>query len=572
MPNSFVDKEGNVLPQIALPDLKTDSRGVAIVTVDQAMRFLHDSRSISHDHLGLVTTLELPDPVPGSLTTQKLTWPALFQEEPLLIKGSLIQIGDHPVALKVHPASSAAAIETALLRIQLYRDQWPHDWTALIRGPLKHLIGYFAPLQLCKAGCGSTCPKFHPAVEENCDLVILDCFAWRWLNENGTGVAAANASSFSVMIRTPESAADGILRLSGQEGLYTELREDASLTPSKFVVIWTKLNFEDISHSLRTIPQALHITRLQSKYGLRCLRKHEGDLREVLFPGQSFVACDVKMLYQVGPWPHGVTKQMAQEAITAMPWTARVMKPTKGTSTGRYWLVGSEAAPPTPLFQFGKDQVTISKLREQQHGNAPTSNIVATIQTMQKLQEQNTSPQKIDPWLQHGQDPWSSYKGATSSQTKPPSTAPAAPATRILEIEKKLETAVQEQIKAQLESIHSSNMQVESETDDTRLLQIESNLVELQHQSQKYEQWFQESAERVTQLQSTLAEQGHAIEGVRHSVQVQQQNYSGLQNAFQALKNSVRTECREATIAQQNAIAKQTEQLEAMFSKKFRHE
>ena len=570
VPKSFVDSDGKALPQVHLQDLKPDSRGVAIVTVDQAQRFLLDSKSISHDHLGLVTTLELPSQVPGTLTTQKLTWPALFQDEPLLIKGSLIQIGDLPVALKLHPASKAAIVDTALLRLQLYRDEWPHDWTQVTRGPLKQLINHFPPLQLCRAsGCGTTCPKFHPAIDETCDLVILDCFAWRWLNEHGAGVAAPKASSFSVMIRTPETAVDGILRASGQEGFYTEVREDASQTPSKYVVVWTRLNFEDISHSLRTIPQALHIARLQNKYGLRCLRKHEGELREVLYPGQPFISVDVKVIYQVGPWPHGVTKQVAQETITALPWEARVMKPAKGTTTGRFWIVGAGDAPPFPLFQFGSDQITITKVKEQAATPSVTSNIVATMQTMQKLQEKSIAPQKPDPWLQ--QDPWSSYKG-TSSTGYNGAASSSAPNKRIDEIENKLTASVQEQIRAQIESIHSAPMQIETSLDEERIARIETNMVELQQQSQRYEQWFQESADRVNQLQHNLNEQGEAIKAVHNSVQIQQQNYNGLQSSFQALENSVRAEFKEACTAQQAAISAQTERLEALLSKRHRQE
>ena len=401
---AFIDVKQQQLPFVPLDQIKADCKGITIATTDQAARFLQDSKKLSCDALGMLTTLEVPLPVPGSLVVENLTWPALYGEEALLVKGSLIQLGDTRASLRTGPAQQASAIQTALLRLQMYRGQTIFEWERFAKGPMKMLIAHLHPLQVCHTtGCGVQCGKFHPAVEETAEVVILDCFAWKWFDHQGTQVAAQNAASFSVMVRIPDLAVDGLMKFAGKEGFYPELRGPNG-AQSKYAVIWLKTDFQGAQHALQINPHALHLARLHSKFGLSCLRKNEAALRKAIYPEQTFVDCEVKFLFQVGPWDYGVQKGTIQEAFETIPWKARVLKPSRGSATGRFWIVGSDAMPPSQAFPFGNMQITITKIKDM----VPPKNemnVIASMRTLHRLQHSQSAPTKVDPW-QHS-DPWS---------------------------------------------------------------------------------------------------------------------------------------------------------------------
>ena len=568
IPNyTFVDEKGDELKFLPLVQIKADSAGITVASIDQAQRFLQDSKHFSTEALGMLTTTEIPKPHIGNLIIEDLTWPALFENEPLLIRGSLVQLGDLKASLKTGPTLKNTAIKTALMRFQ---DQWSASWDLFIRGPLKQLVQAFPQLQVCTSnGCGLHCLKYHPPVDEPCDLLLLDCFAWRWFTTSGSSTSAAKASSFSIMVRLPAGAVDSILLVSGREGFYPELRDDSDGKPSRFSVIWLKVSHADALHLMQTQQYALHLAQLHQKYGLRCLRQHEAELRKQIFPDQPFVDCEVKCLFQVGPWDYGVNKITIQDFLQNIPWKAKVLKPARGGPDGRFWLVGASEAPAGLVYPCGQSQITIAKVKDTAPSK-PASNVVASLKTMQRLhghgQERNTS---VDPWLQ--QDPWAAYRKAQPATAgAASSSAPSKPSKRLDEVEARLQASVQEQIQAQLETIHHGNQ--DEAMDDSRLSQLESNVEELRHQQGRFEQWFHTVGEQIHSFQSTLQEQDQTIQNLAGTVKEQGAATETFQAHLGSLESSFKTALRDVQQAQQDAMQTQTERLEMLFTKRARNE
>ena len=564
---TFVNPEGKPLVFIPLDAMKADCTGITIASLEQTHRFLTDSRSLSTQALGMLTVQKIPDNHPGSLPIEHLTWPALFGDEPLLVRGSLIQLGDRHAALKPGPNVKTTQVSTSLMRLQVYRDQWNSDWPSFTKGPLKRLVQSFQPLQICHLGKGATscsgdCGKYHPPVDEPTDLLIIDCFAWKWFNAEGKGVSPTQSDSFSIMIRIPTNAVTPILNLAGRDGFYPELRE-AKDAPAIYAVIWVKGALADAQYHLQTQPHALHLTRLFMKYGLRCLKKHEESLRKALFPDEPFVSCAVTLLFQVGPWSHGLSKQAVQEAVVAIPWTAKVLKPCKGNSEGRFWIVGAPQHPTVNVFQHGDAWLTISLLRDAQV-DRPVNTVVASLKTIQKIHESHHSPGPVDPWMH--KDPWSSWRPSTASA----STA-APPAARIDDIEERIKSCVQSEIQTQAQLHQSHSMDEDMEPDPWKA-QMESNIAELREQSQRYTEWFHEAGAKINNLQENLQQQGQTIEALDRTVQQQGQVASTLQQQMSQLDAGIKQELRDANQLQADRIQEQTERLEALFSKRTRHE
>ena len=559
---TFTTAKQEPVLQIASEAVKVDSTGISIVSLELAQRFLLDSKKLSTDPLALLTTVAIPTPTPGTLIVETLTWPALLGDEPLLIRGSLVQLGDVHVMLKTGPKQDASVLQTSLLRIQIYREQWPHPWDSFVKGPLKQIIGNFAAFQLCSAtSCGASCACFHPAVEETCDMVILDCFAWRWYNEDGASSSPSKASSFAVMLRTPESAVDGLIKLSGKDGLYLEIRENKSSTPSKWIVIWVKMSFEEAQHAIAILSQPAHLARLHKKYGIVTQRKHEVAVRNALFPGQTHVNCDVKVICHVGPWPFGVVKQSVQDFLTNIPWKARAMKPVQGGPAGRFWLVGAEEMPSQLVHPYGEHQITITKQKETSAPKA-ASNVVASLRTMHRLQgnasASSSIPTPVDPLTLH--DPWSAYKKKESAA----GILPVQPAgSRFDEIESKLLRAVEDKVKEHASAVSSTAMDT---TDEDRVHQLQADLDELRAQTKTHHDWFQETGQRMQTMQQTICDQGVAIEALNHTVGNQVQNTTHLQNSMHTLEHEI----REGRQQQSQELQGMMERIEAMMAKKFK--
>ena len=565
-PSTFVDCDGKPLGFIALDDLKADCTGVTIATLEQVHRFLGDSKSLSTEALGMLTVQRIPDNHPGSLVIEHLTWPALFEDEPLLIRGSIVQLGDKHASLKRTPTKTTL-VATSLLRFQVYRDQWTSDWQVFVQGPLKRLVQLFLPLQVCRLGkgassCGSDCGRFNPPVDEPTELVLLDCFAWKWYTAEGKSTSPHHATAFSVMARAPASAVDAILALAGKEGFYPELREPKDSTPT-YAVVWLKGNLADAQHQLQVQSHALYLTRLFLKYGLRCHKKHEEALRKALFPDSPFISCEVKLLFQVGPWPHGITKAAVQEAITGFAWTAKVLKPCKGNADGRFWLVGAPAAPATNVFQHGDSWITISTERDVPvQKESPT--IVASLKTIQKINDFHQTSGQPDPWMQR--DPWSTWKPSTAASSSGHQNSQPQ-MSRLDHIESTIKEAVAKQVKA-----YTPERDEDAPMSDAWKTQMETDIQELKLQNEKFHDWFNEAGSQMTQLQEGLQQQGHTIVELNKTVVLQTKTTSSLQTQFTQMETGLRQELRDFSQQQAERTQQQTEYLETLLAKRSRHE
>eukprot|EP00438_Fugacium_kawagutii_P006439 Skav208838 [mRNA] locus=scaffold1193:172877:176524:+ [translate_table: standard] len=385
-PEAFCDPAGDPVAGLPFAEFCSTARGVVVASVDQAARFLDDDKVVSIDALALVTLTEVRIPTQSKLTAETVVWPGILvnSNEPLLIRGTLIQLGDERVALKLEEGTQTS-VETDLLRLFVYRDQWTQSWDMLTSGPLKTLIGHFEPLQYCpRNGCASSCKKFHAAVEESgINLVVLDAFAWKWMDEAGKPATATKASTFSIMVRVPRSGTKALLGLSGTDGFYVELRTDPGDNPSH-AVIWVKSDFNDAKHKLHSIPAALHIVRFHSKYGLRCAKKDEEALHKALFPDRAFVDCGTGLHYEMGPWPHGATKLSIIEFLQNFKWPSKPLKPVRGGHHGRYWLIGSSEEPPTMFAEYAGQFLTITKVKETT-AVKPAPPVVASMKTLHRL-------------------------------------------------------------------------------------------------------------------------------------------------------------------------------------------
>lgn len=223
-PNTFVDNHDDVVAPIDFHAVESHARGVSVVSVEQALDFQRITANLSTDALAVVSIGELP--IMQGLTQRDLQWPALYlpTREPILVKGTLLQLGDIEVSLtKTADAPEVATIDTEVVRIAVFRDMFTKDWQKLLLGPVKHLLSLIPALQSCPdAGCDGSCRFFHAACDEDVTNPVLDVWSWRWTNLENRQVPVDQAVVFSVFLRIPQSALKQVLSISGWFGIFLE--------------------------------------------------------------------------------------------------------------------------------------------------------------------------------------------------------------------------------------------------------------------------------------------------------------------------------------------------------------
>ena len=307
-PATFQDDHADPVPVISFQGVMAQARGVAIVSLDQALGLCKSDSNLSTDALAVLTIGELSHVEEKAIT--HLQWPAMYvpTSEPVLVKGSLLNLGDIPVSqAKVDTAPQVAMIETAVIRVMAYQDVFDRDWADLLKGPVKLLQTLLPKLRRCPdENCNGPCQFFHPACDEEVAQVILDAWSWRWTSMDNKQVPSNQATVFSVFLRIPLSALDEILGLSGWHGIFVEPRPDSKSGPHpSFATVWLprQATLEHALNFKRRHDVVVGLARMQQKLGLRAYKKHEQTLQEIVHPGQTFALST--WFTKLGPCPMG---------------------------------------------------------------------------------------------------------------------------------------------------------------------------------------------------------------------------------------------------------------------------
>jgi hypothetical protein len=385
-PNSFVDDHEDVVPSISFPEVESNARGICVVTPEQAMEFQTLVANLSTDALAVITIGEISGL--SQLTLSDLLWPALYlpTKEPILVKGTLLQLGDLAVSLaKTADAPSVNVLDTEVVRIAVFKDVFTKDWQQLVRGPVKALLSLLSPLQACPdAGCDGSCKFFHAACDEEVTNPVLDVWSWRWTNVDNRQVPVDQATVFSVFLRVPHSALKSVLSVSGWYGIFLEPRPASKQGPHPaYAVVWLPKSY-DLNAALdlkRCHDVVIGVARMQNKLGLRVLKKNEAAAMELIHPGQVVPPCPVDRIYEVGPLPHGLSAGHVNTLLQAWSWTAKALRHVRSSDCGQYWEIGTPCDPPAAILHTSEGSVTVTCKKDKERGVKTRPMIQASART-----------------------------------------------------------------------------------------------------------------------------------------------------------------------------------------------
>ena len=417
------------MAQLAFDEVQSQSTGIAFCTASQMQPFISNPQSISVDALALLSTAVLPADATAGLPATNVRFPATYAPtgEPVLLSGTLLQLGDENVELARQDIADLEQLSTAIIRVSVYKDETSIPWEDLCKAPVRTLLHQVPAFTLRRDGaCKGDCPRFHCAVDEQADPLVLDVWARQWTKLEGGQAPASDALVFHTLMRVPASAIKHF-QAPPAGGIYVEPRStDGHSTNTSFAVIWLPTaDRAGAQHAQKTCEKVLAITRLGKKYGLRVKECDEEAVFMQFRPGQSYVKARVALKWRIHPLPFGFQRHHLTTLLRKWNWPAKPLQPLKGDSEGLAWQVGSEVEPPSSAMPVGDKYALITSLKGPPT-TAASHGVCATRRTKRHIiyDDEPTGNGDVDPWS-FGNDSWS--QSASSQASRPPPGLPPPP-------------------------------------------------------------------------------------------------------------------------------------------------
>ena len=552
LPGHFVDQEQDHVPQIMMSEVSTDTRGIAICGLAEALPFIRDFKSISTDALALLLIEDVPADLKARAPISSLRFPATYlpTSDPLLVQGSILQLGD--VTVQRHfladPVNEMEITDTSVLKIQLYRDELQADWSLVAASPIKQLMQLVPKLRLCtNLQCDHKCGRYHAAVEDCLDQVVHEIWARRFQTLEGRVHSAETADMFQAFLRLAAPPVDELLKVV-VEGVYMEPRAASmKTTDPDYSVIWIPGASRDTAlHKLRTMSHGLSLVRMKQRYGIRVLTTYEAAAHAELRPGDTFLKVNVTKIYRVHPLPHGLQRAQVAQILKDWHWCAKPLQPARGTADGGAWDIGAETAPPsTVLPAFSKDVlITLIKDKEEP-ARLPT--VVGSRRAQAHLRSSASTisqPTAGDPWHNGlhptASDPWARFTTTTADTSSSTKRIDALAHQLRADVTAEVTATVQEQLAASSSALPDAQEQ-------HRIQRLEVGMAELQAHQQQFHQWFAESGaklsaqeEQLQQVTQQLLQQQSEITAVRAEVHTSAETlHQAMQVSFKSMKTDL---------------------------------
>ena len=394
----FKQSDGEEIGQIHTSQIQTNSKGVMLTNIDEALPFFALTSVVSTEGVGLLV-LDVEDPrIPSCHEVIRVPATCNATGEPMLVTAALLQLGGKQVTRNVpSKCLEIKEVENAVLKALVYKDQYPQDWESFIDKPVRQLL--------------QTVPFNQIATHD-----VLDVWDRQYLNNRLVKTTVKDSTLFAVCIRVTKQAAEILMEHCGKDGIYLEPRNPTGRMPDpECQVIWLhKKSYPEAMLAKQTTPNSPTLVRSGDRYGLRVSQACAESVHAMHRPDIAFVPGAEMKRFKVAPVPYGSTKQSLSAVFQQWGWQARPIGPQGQTKDrlGMVWGVVAATPPTHWVYQLAHGDILITP--EETPGNSSvirSSPVVASDKTLQSLakpsmQWQNDAKKGIpDPWKHH--DPWS---------------------------------------------------------------------------------------------------------------------------------------------------------------------
>eukprot|EP00438_Fugacium_kawagutii_P033744 Skav209660 [mRNA] locus=scaffold2126:122984:134587:- [translate_table: standard] len=518
LPGTFQQEDGSDISQIQMDAVAAERTGLAFGSLSSVAPYLKTDQPISTGALAVLTVEPVPHESQGLLTVENIRFPALYKPtaEPVLIDGSLLQLGDDSVMrVPAEDMPPISKLDTVTFKITVWKDQWPAPWEPFTKAPVRALLERTPRLVLCRGDrCGPQCPKYHNDVDApDIDAVLQDLWGRSWSTQRGRKIGAEEADQFQVLIRIPVACADGLQQRSGADGVYYEKRSTDGRKPDDSTsIIWLPgANFADAMHQVRTHDRSICLVRWNGRYGIRARTADAENLHSTLEVDSQYSDVAVAAVYEARPLPFGIQRSGVVALIKQWGWSARPLQPARGDQHGRAWLIGAEAPPPSMVLPTSDGDVVLTLHRKPAVARAPLA-VLSSHKTLthlkkdhsQTLQQQaDNAPGPSNPWSKYNEN-----KAISNQQADKENVIPWAgpdpwggfnPPAKTMEVD---EAAVLRPQKIQ--QIQASVQDHVKEAHEERFQRLETDITQIRQQQDKFESWFQDAGKATSTLQSQV--------------------------------------------------------------------
>eukprot|EP00438_Fugacium_kawagutii_P010336 Skav212589 [mRNA] locus=scaffold125:524976:529826:+ [translate_table: standard] len=535
----FAQTDGTKVNQVPLKSIGKNARGIALATVDEAKAYLQHGSNLSREGLALIVIDHDDSRMPSDVELVKFPAHYAKTDEPILLTGAIIQLGDQKIQ-RAYPSdmTSIAEIKPQSIRVLAYRDQIPHDWNMFITKPVRMVM-------------------MHEAFQGELATEVLDLWDRQWLDMTFKKTSPQEAAIFAFLIRVPEDQALKALDASGTQGLFTEPRDASGRQPSgDFRVIWLpKKGLHEATIATQTSSNKAWIVRSGTRYGLRVAAAHAQITHKEQRPDVEFVD-GVKQQYRLGPLPWGTTKSSLQSVLKQWGWQAIAVQPQGQVagSNGLFWSCSAASPPSHWVFTMAHGDVLITCKENKAQEDIPRKAVVASGKTWKALHAKPAAPASstTDPWVE--KDPWASYQ---PTEPKPIASAQLA----------HLEAKLMEKVAKTVSATSSDDAAMDSVTEH-RLQKLEEQIQQIADNTQIQDDSRVERLEdQVRQLTDSMQQLGGNVAQFQQN-QNQQNQQVGSQ--INAIRTQVDTQHRQLQTMIDTKFTDQMDQIDRLLAKRLK--
>ncbi|CAE7783021.1 unnamed protein product [Symbiodinium sp. CCMP2592] len=500
-------QDGHALKQLSATDIGPQAKGVVVMAGPAVLPYLRINQPVSQQALGILVLGDLD--LQGTHLKHELV---RFQatcgpcKEPALLSATLLQIGDRYVQ-KVQPDSRLTLdiVPSAIVRLAVYRDQWPEDWSSLVKKPLRSVLEVCALLQTCdSAGC--TCSKWHGTSSPGVPEAVLE--VWGRASGSFRACKPEDAAVFNAFLRVPVALGPLLLGYSGEAGVYFEPRgQEARQNSVDYNVFWMpKASYHDALVFKQTHADVVGLARVGQRFGVRCAKDNTAALHAILRPTTPYMAMEGALTFHAGPWPYGTQRATIVKAFKEWKWEARPMQPIpRPSGSGLWWAVAAREHPPQAILYVQQGEVLISEVKSKAtpkvQAQAPVVAAKAAMQALSVVPPAGEDPLQIN-------DPWAA---ALPAKLPRPVAVPAPP----FDV-KSFEDKLQAQITAQV----TTQVAAATQSVEGRVAALETSVAEVNTRVQGQESRLRDAFQELFNEQTERLELLLGAKRARNEIQV----------------------------------------------------
>lgn len=383
----FREAGGELLKQVHFASIGSDTRGVVVVDLSQALPYAKLTSPVSKRGLALIV-VDTDHPEVETIG-MPLRFPAKCERtgEPVIISARILQIGNVAVVRTVSDQiCQVEEVATVVIRMLTYRDELSYDWNKFLQQPVKTLLASFDDLQ----------PK------PNGQQVVIDCWDRQYVSLKLEKTRPIDAAMYIVTFRLEGVDLKSVLQQSGTDAIYVEPRDVSGKQPHEgFRVVWLNKHDKSMARlAQQSTPKWTSLVRSGVRYGIRVASDEAEEVHAQHKPQTPFLDATTLKTYHVGPWPYGATKSTIHKVFQTWGWSARPIQARSRAimGNGLIWEVQACTEPMYTVWQLSHGDVLITEVpKKAKPTNGSHHGIQGSQRTIDALKVSKGNDVKGDP-------------------------------------------------------------------------------------------------------------------------------------------------------------------------------